>query len=293
MLRLERRAVTIDPLTEYSLIGVYSFGKGIFHREPRPGGELGDYRFFAVEPGDLVLSNIQAWEAAIALARPDDAGTIGTHRFLTYVPRDNRIDTSWARWFFLSEPGMVLIRQAAPGTVTRNRTLAMDRFEALEIPLPPVEQQRQVAAELERVAEAHSRTSERLQRARVVAAALADSQESQLLERLSRQGVPLRPLGEVADVGPRPSRLPSDQAVAFVPMAAVSAKLGEVVGGDIRAAGEVGSGYRQFRRGDVIFARITPCMQNGKSAIFREPEFGYGSTEFHVLRPGLLSRRFR
>ena len=97
---------------------------------------------------------------------------------------------------------MVLIRQAAPGTVTRNRTLAMDRFEALEIPLPPVEQQRQVAAELERVAEAHSRTSERLQRARVVAAALADSQESQLLERLSRQGVPLRPLGRLPTLAP-------------------------------------------------------------------------------------------
>ena len=35
---------------------------------PKPGSELGDYRFFEIEPGDLVLSNIQAWEGAIALA---------------------------------------------------------------------------------------------------------------------------------------------------------------------------------------------------------------------------------
>lgn len=136
VLALQRREVTIDPTSEYWLIGIYSFGKGILHRDPKPGAELGDYRFFAIEPGDLVLSNIQAWEGAIGFASQVDAGTIGTHRFLSYVPIDGRIDANWARWFFLSEPGMELIRQAAPGTTIRNRTLAIDRFEALEIPLP-------------------------------------------------------------------------------------------------------------------------------------------------------------
>lgn len=151
VLRLKRREVTIDPVLEYRLIGVYSFGKGIFHREPRAGAELGDYRFFSIEPGDLVLSNIQAWEGAIAFARKSDTGTIGTHRFLSYVSIGGRIDTEWARWFFLSEPGMDLIRQAAPGTVMRNRTLAIERFEALEIPLLPVLTQKVVADRLNRV----------------------------------------------------------------------------------------------------------------------------------------------
>jgi type I restriction enzyme S subunit len=149
VLSLRRRAVTIDPLVEYTLIGVYSFGKGIFHRDSLPGAQLGDYRFFSVESGDLVLSNIQAWEGAIALARGSETGTVGTHRFLTYVPRDGRIDTAWARWFFLSEHGMDLIRRAAPGTTVRNRTLAIDRFEALEIPLPPIDEQRRIASRLD------------------------------------------------------------------------------------------------------------------------------------------------
>jgi type I restriction enzyme S subunit len=151
VLELKRRPVEIDPITDYRLVGVYSFGKGIFHREPTPGAELGDYRFFRIEPGDLVLSNIQAWEGAIAHATPADAGTVGTHRFLTYTARDERIDTNWARWFFLSEPGMTLIRQAAPGTTVRNRTLAIDRFEALEIPLPPIDEQRRVAGSIDRL----------------------------------------------------------------------------------------------------------------------------------------------
>jgi type I restriction enzyme S subunit len=151
VLTLARRAVQIDPLHTYELVGAYSFGKGLFRREAAAGAELGGYKFFALEPGDLVLSNIQAWEGAIALAGQEHAGLIGTHRFLTYIPRDDRIDASWARWFFLSEPGMTLIRRAAPGTAVRNRTLSMERFEALEIPLPPIDQQRRVAAELERL----------------------------------------------------------------------------------------------------------------------------------------------
>jgi type I restriction enzyme S subunit len=151
VLALERREVSIDPLDEYRLVGVYSFGKGIFHRDPKPGGELGDYRFFSVEPGDLVLSNIQAWEGAIAFATELDRGTVGTHRFLTYVPTSGQIDTNWARWFFLSERGMQLIRQAAPGTAVRNRTLAVRRFEDLEIPLPSIDEQRRAAARLDRV----------------------------------------------------------------------------------------------------------------------------------------------
>ena len=56
VLHLERREISIEPTYEYSLIGVYSFGKGIFHREPMAGADLGNYRFFAVQPGDLVLT---------------------------------------------------------------------------------------------------------------------------------------------------------------------------------------------------------------------------------------------
>src|SRR6266581_801411 len=151
VLALERREVAVDPTAEYTLVGVYSFGKGLFHHEPKLGAELGAYRFFAVAAGDLVLSNIGAWEGGIGYATDADNGVIGNHRVLTYTPRDRRIDANWVRWYLVSERGMTLIRGAAPGTVMRNRTLAMDRFEALEIPLPPIDEQRRVADRLDRL----------------------------------------------------------------------------------------------------------------------------------------------
>lgn len=54
-----------------------------------------------------------------------------------------------------------------------------------------------------------------------------------------------------------------------------------------RTFSEVSKGYTYFQSGDVLFAKITPCMQNGKHAVVPElaGRFGFGSTEFHVLRP--------
>lgn len=148
ILRLERNPVQPDPTVEYISIGVRSFGKGVFHYEPKLGSQLGSLRFFEVQPDRLVVSNIKGWEGAIAVTSTADAGCLASNRFLTYVPIDDRIDVGWARWYFLSDAGIALIQGASPGSADRNRTLGIDRFEALEILLPRIEEQRRVANQL-------------------------------------------------------------------------------------------------------------------------------------------------
>ncbi len=95
---------------------------------------------------------------------------------------------------------------------------------------------------------------------------------------------------EVCDINPtRPRNLTySDETLtSFVPMAAVDDQQGKIVDLQTRPFGEIKRGYTYFEENDVLFAKITPCMENGKSAIAREliNGFGFGSTEFHVLRP--------
>lgn len=150
VLSLKRRPVVVELDGEYEQIGIRAFGRGIFHKEPVNGAALGNKRVFWIEPGDLVISNVFAWEGAVAVASDAESGMIGSHRFMTFVPIDGRINTSWAAWFFRSDPGLELIRRASPGSAGRNRTLAIKRFEALEIPLPPIEEQRRVACKLDR-----------------------------------------------------------------------------------------------------------------------------------------------
>lgn len=78
----------------------------------------------------------------------------------------------------------------------------------------------------------------------------------------------------------------SDLPVTFVPMAAVDEKEGVIATPSVEPLNKVRKGHTQFRNNDVIFARITPCMENGKCAIARNLTngLGFGSTEFHVLR---------
>ncbi|MGI9016996.1 MAG: hypothetical protein ACR2HR_07825 [Euzebya sp.] len=151
MLRLERTPVDPQATRSYVTIGIRSFGKGIFHYDEKPGDQLGKLRFFEMNPGRLVVSNIKGWEGAIAVSTEEDGGCIASNRFLAYRPVDDRIDVDWARWFFLSDVGLPLIQRASPGSADRNRTLAIERFENLEIPLPPVNEQ---LSEVETIARA-------------------------------------------------------------------------------------------------------------------------------------------
>jgi len=70
-------------------------------------------------------------------------------------------------------------------------------------------------------------------------------------------------------------------------MSAVDEQTGSVARPETRPYAEVRRGYTYFAEGDVLFAKITPCMQNGKHAIATNllGGIGFGSTEFHVIRP--------
>ncbi|WP_367889843.1 hypothetical protein [Bacteroides uniformis] len=74
--------------------------------------------------------------------------------------------------------------------------------------------------------------------------------------------------------------------VSFIPMPAVSED-GYLVDMTDEEYGKVKKGFTYFENNDVLFAKITPCMENGKGAIVHglTNGIGMGSTEFHVLRP--------
>ncbi|WP_376689790.1 restriction endonuclease subunit S [Wenzhouxiangella sp. EGI_FJ10409] len=103
-------------------------------------------------------------------------------------------------------------------------------------------------------------------------------------------------LGELAEINPRLSKgaIDAGHLVSFVPMAAVSELSKSIVETKAKPYVEVSKGYTYFDNGDLIVAKITPCYENGKMALAEglahSPAFG--STEFHVIRPGekLLGR---
>ena len=104
----------------------------------------------------------------------------------------------------------------------------------------------------------------------------------------SIQRYSLKKLGDCCELNPRRPNLSlkDTDKVSFVPMPSVSENgcLQDVTDEEY---GKVKKGFTYFENGDVLFAKITPCMENGKGAIAEglTNNIGMGSTEFHVLRP--------
>ena len=135
---LVRREAQITLDGSYPELGIRSFGKGTFHKPLLSGAEVGTKRLYRIEPGDLLFSNVFAWEGAIAIAKPEDAGRLGSHRFMTCQANPARTSAEFLRYYFLTDDGLLKIGEASPGGAGRNRTLGQEKLMAIEVPIPPL-----------------------------------------------------------------------------------------------------------------------------------------------------------
>ena len=107
---------------------------------------------------------------------------------------------------------------------------------------------------------------------------------------------PTAKLTDIAELNPTlRKKLPAEELVSFVPMASLSAESASVETTQDRPYAEVAKGFTPFLDGDVLVAKITPCFENGKIAQARLPRsYGFGSTEFHVVRArsGIAESRY-
>jgi type I restriction enzyme S subunit len=139
---ITRRPVSIQPDATYREIGARAFGRGLFEKPPLRGDSLTWQRLFEIQEGDLVISNIKAWEGAFAVAEASHHGTVGCHRYLTSVADPQRAMPSFLFYHLQSPEGLAQVQAASPGSADRNRTLSQERFSAIEVPLPPLDAQR-------------------------------------------------------------------------------------------------------------------------------------------------------
>ncbi|KKO20615.1 MAG: restriction endonuclease subunit S [Candidatus Brocadia sp.] len=94
---------------------------------------------------------------------------------------------------------------------------------------------------------------------------------------------------EIAEINPKLpfKNIDDNTEVSFLPMKLVEEEKNIFYLTEFRKYKDVKKGFTPFTNGDVIFAKITPCMENGKCVVLHDlkNEVGFGSTEFHVSRP--------
>jgi type I restriction enzyme S subunit len=150
------------------------------------------------------------------------------------------------------------------------------------VPLPPLDQQKKIAAILD-AADAYR------QKTKALITKYEELTQSLFLDMFGSLKGDKISLSTICDINPKKSEISSvdrSTLVSFMPMANVSVQ-GQVSHIEERTIDGVWSGFTYFKENDVVFAKITPCMENGKGAIMRnlKNSIGFGTTEFHVLRP--------
>ena len=160
--RIIRRPVEIDQDASYPELGIRSFGKGTFHKPALSGMEVGSKRLFKIEAGDLLFSNVFAWEGAVAVAAPQDHGRFGSHRFISCLLDLERALPSFVCRYLVTPDGLEQLQKASPGGAGRNRTLGLDKLVKIKIPLPPLAAQQAIVARLDALAEKARQVTEHL-----------------------------------------------------------------------------------------------------------------------------------
>jgi type I restriction enzyme, S subunit len=193
---LQRRLVETAADETYSEIGIRSFGKGVFHKAPTSGLQIGSKRVFAVEPGDLLFNIVFAWEGAVAVASEAERGMIGSHRFLTCVVDPAKADPRFLNYWFSNREGRDQLLAASPGGAGRNRTLGVEKLAAIEVSLPPLDEQRRIVARIEalasKVSEARQLRADAMKGAKRLLSAMAHRSDLNVDQKLLEDWRPVR-----------------------------------------------------------------------------------------------------
>lgn len=230
-----------------------------------------------VVPKGSILMVTRTGVGKIAIAPVD----IAISQDFTGIVLKKGIDHKFALAAIKSRMNILLAAQrgATIKGVTRNDV------KSLTIPLLPLSEQRRIVEILDQADALRKKRTEADEKAERILPALFYRMFGD--PATNPMGWEMKPLGELALINPkRNEHIDDEMDVSFIPMTDIDERWGRIIGEQVRSFEEVKKGYTYFKNDDVLFAKITPCMENGKAAITRRlvNGYGFGSTEFHVIR---------
>ena len=261
LLRRVRQPVDVQLSQTYQEIGIRSHCKGIFHKPPTTGEEIGNKRVFWVEPGCLIFNIIFAWEQAVAMTSENEAGMIASHRFPMYTSRNGKLLPEYAWRYFSSPRGKYDLGIASPGGAGRNKTLGQAEFHQLKIPVPPLAHQRMTIDALSAADRAIARTEDLIAAKQKLQEGIAE----QLLSGVSRVRGFSEPwtrhkFGDFASL----SKTRFDPKISQENRPCI--ELEHISQGDGRLVGMVDSQKQRstkavFEREDVLYGKLRPNLR--------------------------------
>ena len=290
---------------------------GIYLRDTQDGRHIGTKKQFLIKAGQFLLSKIDARNGAFGVVPDELDGGIITGNFWTFDVDYAIINPHYLTLLTTAKQFIDFCEQASNGTTNRHY-LQEPLFLNIKVPVPSLEEQNKLVQQYNDIMhfiklEEMGVVDLAVKVTTSVREALGVALYPGLVEKelihfgtysminswsvehiLHTENSPFgkskylcKRLSELAYINPRTdiSMLNDKDELSFIPMEDISDDYGEWVGTRRGSKTNI-KGYTKFQDGDIIWARITPCMQNGKSAYVHNlvNGKGFGSTEFHIVR---------
>lgn len=245
------------------------------------GRTLGYQFHYPFEPGDVLFMTKNPYLKKCG--QVDFSGICSIATFVLRTKDENILSQNYLAVITQTDDFWNYLEANKSGSV--NYFITWKTLEEYEFELPNLDKQQSLAEIIFASEELRYRYEQQI----VATDDLIISQFVEMFGNLGtdEKGWGLTTLGKCCILNPkRPKGIEDDIAVSFVPMPAVTED-GLIDCSNIKPYSEVKKGFTYFSEKDVLFAKITPCMENGKGAVAEglSNGIGAGSTEFHVLRP--------
>jgi type I restriction enzyme, S subunit len=140
----------LEPIT-YPKLSVKLYGKGVTLDSPTDGANVKMQRHQFAKPGQIIVSEIWAKKGAIGIVPPEGEGALVTSHFFLFDIDKTKIEPTFIGWFLKRNYFAETLDAHAHGT-TGYAAVRPKQFLALEIPLPPLTEQRRIVAHIESLA---------------------------------------------------------------------------------------------------------------------------------------------
>ena len=323
LLRRDKTQIDVQDNVKYKRITIRSVGGGVDIRDKKLGKDIGTKKQYVIKAGQFVVSKIDARNGAFGVVPQLADGAIITGNFWAFDVDYRLIVPEYLSLLTSTKEFMQYAESASNGTTNRHY-LDETSFLEQEIPLPSVREQSLIVESYDAKMQeaAHREYLAVIKRGELYQnildklgikqedSGLSNIDESQYKHLrfvdikdvrewgydsiiganssfIQSDKYPNCALGELVWINPLVDmkNLRAEDEISFIPMECISDDYGEWQERRVCIKSK-SSGYTKFQDGDLIWAKITPCMQNGKSAIVTKMVngVGCGSTEFHVLR---------
>ena len=316
-LKRNKTAVAIDDDVIYKRPRIRVRNGGISIRDEILGEKIGTKSQFLISKGQFLLSKIDARNGAFGVVPEKLDGGVITGNFWTFDVDYSIVNPHYLTLLTTTDAFIQFCEQASNGTTNRHY-LQEPLFLNIKVPVPSLEEQNElvktyndimlfIKMEEMKAIDADLKATVSVRNALGVApypghiekklvhyisyGAIDSWSAPQILyaenSPFGKSKFACKKLSDLAFINPKTdlSMLSSADNISFIPMEDISDDYGEWIGKRIGSKSDI-KGYTKFQDGDIVWARITPCMQNGKSALLTNlvNGKGYGSTEFHVVR---------